>query len=77
MPQPLQYRTGEEIQKGDRVLFNSRPAEIELVAIDPEDPEEGPFVKDYGGGVMITDPHGLGRVFARALDEDLVFVARE
>ncbi len=77
MPQPLEYRTSEEIQKSDRVLFNGRPAEIELVAINPEDPEESRFVENYGGGVMIIDPHGLGRVFARALDEDLVFVARQ
>jgi hypothetical protein len=33
----LKYRSGEEIKKGDRVLFHGNPAEIELVAFDPND----------------------------------------
>jgi hypothetical protein len=28
---PLTYRSGEEIKKGDRVLFHGEPGEIEFV----------------------------------------------
>jgi hypothetical protein len=35
----LQYRSGQEIKEGDRVLFHGNPAEIELVACDPDDPD--------------------------------------
>ena len=37
---PLKYQSGEQIAKGDRVLFHGEPGEIELVA-DPlaNDPE--------------------------------------
>ena len=31
----LRYQSGEEIKKGDRVLFHCGPAEIELVACGP------------------------------------------
>jgi hypothetical protein len=59
------------------VLFHGDPAEIELVACDPDDPEAEWFLKEYGGGVMILDP---GRTFISAdqLDdyEDLEFVSR-
>jgi hypothetical protein len=53
----LTYTTGEEIRKGDRVLFHDEPGEIELVA-DPvvSDPETAWYVQEYGGGVMILEP---------------------
>ena len=35
----LKYQSGEEIKKGDRVLFHREPARIELVASEPGDPE--------------------------------------
>ena len=52
----LTYMTGEEIKKGDRVLFHREPGEIELVA-DPlvPDPETDWFVQEYGNGVMILE----------------------
>jgi hypothetical protein len=31
----LRYRSGEQIQKGDHVLFHGNPASVELVAFDP------------------------------------------
>ena len=40
----LKYRSGEEIRKGDRVLFHGNPAEVELVAVDPNEAEDGWFV---------------------------------
>jgi hypothetical protein len=52
----LKYRSGEEIRKGDRVLFHGNPAEVELVAVDPNEAEDAWFVQERGGGVMILDP---------------------
>ena len=46
----LRYRSGEEIKKGDRVLFHGNPAEIELVSTDPNDPEQAWHVSEFGGG---------------------------
>ena len=76
----LKYRSGEEIRKGDRVLFHGNPAEIELVARDPNDSEAAWYMQEFGGGVMILDPMVSGRTFI-ATDqinkcEDLDFVAR-
>lgn len=78
----LKYRSGEEIKKGDRVLFHRNPAEVELVACDADDPDPAVawYVKQFGGGVMIDDPMVSGHTFidADALDEyeDLEFVSR-
>jgi len=36
----LKYRSGEEIRKGDSVLFHGEKAQIELVATDPRDDEQ-------------------------------------
>ncbi len=49
----LKYRSGEEMRKGDHVLFHGNPAEVELVACDPNDPEAAWHVQEFGGGVMI------------------------
>lgn len=62
------YRSGQEIQKGDRVLFNGNPAEIELVAFDSDNPERAWYVQEFGGGVLVTDPTVSGRTFI-ATDE--------
>ena len=76
----LKYRSGEEIRKGDRVLFHGEPGRIELVATDPSDPEGNWYVSEFGGGVMIREPKCFGRAFVRAdsIDscEDLEFVSR-
>ena len=77
----LRYRSGETIRKGDRIRFHGHAAEIELVA-DPEtaDPESEWYVKEFGGGVLITDPSVSGRTFidkdSLGKYEDLEFVAR-
>jgi hypothetical protein len=77
---PLKYRSGDEIKKGDRVLFHGNEAKIELVARDPDDPEESWYVSEYGGGVMVSDPLVSGRTFIQAGSlaeyEDLVYVSR-
>jgi hypothetical protein len=76
----LKYRPGEEIRRGDRVLFHGNPAQVELVACDPNDSEAAWHIKEFGGGVLILDPMVSGRSFIPAdqLDEyeDLEFVSR-
>jgi hypothetical protein len=76
---PLKYQSGEQIVKGDRVLFHGEPGEIELVA-DPlvNDPETEWYVKEYGGGVMVVEPKVFGRAFLSNTErtEDLIFVSR-
>jgi hypothetical protein len=79
---PLKYRSGEEIQLGDHVLFHGNPAEVELVCL-PNDPNADTswYAKRYGSGVLISDPTVSGRTFAPSeeLDEyeDLVFISRK
>jgi hypothetical protein len=76
----LKYRSGEEIRKGDRVLFHREPAVDELVAFDPDDPETSWHMQEFGGGVMIREPRDPNPTFIRADSlaeyEDLEFVAR-
>jgi hypothetical protein len=75
----LKYQSGEQIVKGDRVLFHGEPGQIELVA-DPlvTDPETEWYVKEYGGGVMVVEPKVSGRAFLSNTEsaEDLIFVSR-
>ena len=75
----LKYLSGEEIIKGDRVLFHRGPGQVELVADALDNSETDWYVKEYGGGVMIMDAVA-GRTFIPAdqIDEyeDLEFVAR-
>jgi hypothetical protein len=76
---PFTYQSGEEIRKGDRVLFHGEPGEIEFVA-DPliSDPETEWYVEQYGGGVMIIEPKRFGRAFLSKTHtaEDLILVSR-
>ena len=75
----LKYQTGEEIQKGDRMLFHREPGRIELVAAEPGDPETDWYIQEYGGGVMIIE-EAAGRTVIPADKieecEDLEFVSR-
>ena len=76
----LKYQSGEEIKKGDRVLFHRESAEVAFVAYEPGDPETDWYVQEFGGGVMISDPKVSGRTFIPASQvdeyEDLEFVSR-
>jgi hypothetical protein len=78
----LTYRSGEEIRKGDCVRFHGNAAEIEFVALGPNDsnPDIASYVKEFGGGIMILDPQVSGRTFIPSNDingyEDLEFVSR-
>jgi hypothetical protein len=73
----LKYQTGEEIRKGDHVLINGHPGEIEFVA-DPlvNDPATRWYVETHGGGVVISEPKHYGSVFTGSDDDDLTFVSR-
>ena len=79
----LKYRSGEEIKKGDRVLFHGNLAEVQLVSCDPNDPDPEVVwhIKEYGGGVLISDPIVSGCTFIPKDQleeyEDLEFVSRE
>jgi len=76
---PFSYQTGEEIKKGDRVLYHGEPGEIEFVAAPVlSGPETDWYVTEYGGGVMVIEPKVFGRAFLPRTDdaEDLVFVSR-
>ena len=75
----LKYQSGEEIRKGDRVLFHGEHGRVELVASELGDPETDWFVQEYGGGLMILGGVS-GRTFVTADQlpgyEDLQFVGR-
>jgi hypothetical protein len=73
------YQSGEEIKKGDRVLFHGEPGEIEFVADALiGDPAMDWYVEEHGGGVMVIEPKYFGQAFLTETqtEEDLVFVSR-
>jgi hypothetical protein len=76
---PLKYRSGEEVMKGDRVLFHRDPGEVEFVA-DPlfHDADTLWFVEQFGKGIKITKLKQFGTVFDDDPEEDdeLEFVCR-
>jgi hypothetical protein len=76
----LKYQSGEEIKKGDRILYHREPGQIELVAVElTGDSENDWHMRKHGGGVMILE-RASGRTFipANQIDEceDLEFVSR-
>jgi hypothetical protein len=76
---PFTYQSGEEIKKGDRVLFHGEPGEIEFVAdVLTGDPAMDWHIVESGGGVMVIEPKFFGRAFLSdpGDDEDLEFVSR-
>jgi len=75
----MRYQSGDEIQKGDRVLFHGEPGEIEFV-VDKltGDPVLDWNMKENGPGVMILEPKLFGHVYMRDTEnaEDLILVSR-
>jgi hypothetical protein len=73
---PLTDLSGEEIKKGDRVVYCGVPGEVEFVA-DPLANPDYWFVKEFGGGAMILDSQ-IGSVFLHepGTDDELLFVSR-
>ena len=75
----VKYQSGEEIRKGDRVLFHGEPGGIEFVADNlTGDPTVDWNIKENGPGVMILEPKVFGHAYIRDTEnnEDLVFVSR-
>jgi hypothetical protein len=76
---PFKYQSGEEVQKGDRVLLHDEPGYVEFVA-DPliKHSETEWFVEEYGGGVMVVVPNAFGPVFFTNTEGtcDLILVSR-
>jgi hypothetical protein len=74
---PFVYQSGEKIAKGDRVVYDGIPAEIEFV-VDPSNSPEDWYVKQFGGGLMIAESKVFGRLFLSEseVDDRLVFVSR-
>lgn len=73
------YQSGEEIRKGDRVLFHGEPAEIEFVVTDiTPDPSLNWYLENEGPGVMVIEPKAFGHVYLQQTEkaEDLVFISR-
>jgi hypothetical protein len=77
----LKYQSGEEIKKGDRVLFHGEPAEVEFI-VDGLTGEGGLdwYRREFGRGVMIREPKHFGSAFIQAESlpetEDLEFLSR-
>ena len=66
---PLLYSTGEDIQEGDKILYDGLSGEVEVVA-DPAFPkgETDWYVDEFGGGILVAEPTVFGRVFVRLED---------
>lgn len=75
----FKYQSGEEIRKGDHVLFHGNPGEVEFVVADPvTDPSLHWYLENEGPGVMILEPKVFGHAYIHTTEkaEDLVFVSR-
>ena len=78
----LKYQSGEEIKKGDCVLFHREAAKIEFVVNSlTGDVAMDWYMQEFGGGVMIQEPKYFGPgVFLPAESipetEDLEFLSR-
>ena len=75
----MKYQSGEEIRKGDRVLFHGEPGEVEFVVDGfAGDPEMDWHMENHGRGVMILEPKCFGRAYISDTEdaEDLEFVSR-
>ena len=77
----LRYQSGEEIRKGDRLLFHRGVAEIEVVACAcDDDPATAWHVEEFGGGVLVREPNDPNPTFIPTDQlpeyEDLEFVSR-
>lgn len=74
------YELGEEVKKGDRILYHGEPGEVEFVVAEKiGDPAIDWFLERFPeGGVMIV-AKGFGNVFIEEpeVEEDLEFVSRE
>ncbi len=75
----MKYHSGEEIRKGDKVLFHDEPGEIEFVVERlVGDPTIDWHMNEQGPGVMVLEPTSFNRAYVRDTQniEDLQFVSR-
>jgi hypothetical protein len=75
------YRSGEEIQAGDRISWAGKPGRVVFVLGSSEVPQEWKDTKSWLGkentaGYML-DIEGVGLVFEDESDEDLEFFGRK
>jgi hypothetical protein len=75
----MKYTSGEEIRKGDKVLFHGEPGEIEF-AVEKlvGDPAMDWHMREQGPGVMVLEAKSFQRAYIRDTEnaEDLQFVSR-
>ncbi|MGA8670959.1 MAG: hypothetical protein WB679_13840 [Terracidiphilus sp.] len=74
----LKYKSGQDIMRGDRVLYAGDPSVVEFVA-DPlvPNPSTRWYVEENGQGIMISEPRRHGSVFSSDPESDeLEFVSR-
>ena len=75
----MKYQSGEEIRKGDRVLYHGEPGDIEFVVEKlVGDPKLDWYMTEFGPSVMVREPKFFGRVVIQDTenDEDLELVSR-
>lgn len=67
----LTYQSGEEISRGDRILYGGNEGTIELVVEEVTgDPERDWLLENHGAGVMVVEPKVFGRVYLNAPHEE-------
>ncbi len=74
----MKYKSGEEIRKGERVLFHGEPGEIEFV-VDAVigDPAMDWYVKEYGAGAKVAEPKAGSTFVSDTVGaEELRFISR-
>lgn len=74
---PFFYKSGDEVQEGDWIIYQGEKGEIEFLA-DPSVVPHDWYVTEFGGGVMVSEPRVFGRVFIPdpANAEELRLLAR-
>jgi hypothetical protein len=61
---PFTYQSGDEIQRGDRVLFHDEPGEIEFVADELiGDPAMDWYFEELGGASWSSNQNDLAERF--------------
>ena len=79
MKRSLSYRSGEDIQQGDRIHYHGEPGTVEFVVSEKTgDPGLDWFIEKWPGGGCMINARNFGNVFLTGTeeDEDLDLVAR-
>ena len=76
----FKYESGEEVRKGDRIIYHGEPGKIEFVVSEAVgNPSMDWYVQQFPGGGFMLSAASFGDVFLTEsdIDEDLHFIARE